>query len=544
MIQFIISFLRLFKNLFIRFGVDFEQLTTIIAIKLTVDSRVDKSGKGKRNVTNSLVKQGISLGGCGLLFFGVSAFQGTLSTTLLVFHTILMLMLIANFLMEYSFLLFNSNDNHVLLRMPVSPKTVVTAKLVSMLVYMLFLSLSTSVIPILITCFWKGPVVGLSFFIAVVINTFFSLILANTIYLGVMNFVSGEKMQKFISYAQIFLMLGMIFGYQAITPLVSSGVFEFSSTPDLWVYFIPPTYFMALTELVIHPTLAFGVLGLIGLLLPLLMLFVTLQFFAPGFTARITELDSFSGGNTKNGKRGEKTVYRLAAWFAKPPLQQAGFLLAWRMTRNNLKFNQAVLPGGIYAFMFIGFTIYRYYTSSEAVSSFLMITPLYFIPIMGALVVGNMVYSDYSNLLWIYQSKALEKPGALLLGAFKAVFIKYVVSLFLIIATVILVFTGIKVVGDILFIFSFITFFCLVVALMSYRFFPFSKEKSDMESGNNTLKTMLVMLLCGVLFFIHFLLNLISYGPVIAIPLIWLLIFWASRKIVNTPWEKIESNYK
>ena len=37
----------------------------------------------------------------------------------------------------------------------------------------------------------------------------------------------------------------------------------------------------------------------------------------------------------------------------------------------------------------------------------------------------NMSITDKGNLLWLYRSKPLVRPGALILGSFKALFVKY-----------------------------------------------------------------------------------------------------------------------
>ena len=62
--------------------------------------------------------------------------------------------------MEYSRILFDGNDNHILQRLPVNSKTILVARLVSMLVYMFFLSGCMSVIPLVIVCFWNGVMSG------------------------------------------------------------------------------------------------------------------------------------------------------------------------------------------------------------------------------------------------------------------------------------------------------------------------------------------------------------------------------------------------
>ena len=64
--------------------------------------------------------------------------SGAFEVSLLLFQSYLFLMLLMSFMMEYSRILFDGNDNHILQRLPVNSKTILVARLVSMLVYMFF----------------------------------------------------------------------------------------------------------------------------------------------------------------------------------------------------------------------------------------------------------------------------------------------------------------------------------------------------------------------------------------------------------------------
>lgn len=125
-----------------------------------------------------------------------------------------------SFMMEYSRILFDGNDNHILQRLPVNSKTILVARLVSMLVYMFFLSGCMSVIPLVIVCFWKGVMSGAFFIISVFLNTIFTLLFANVIYLGVMRFISVERFQRVMSYVQVVLIAGVALSYQLVGQLI------------------------------------------------------------------------------------------------------------------------------------------------------------------------------------------------------------------------------------------------------------------------------------------------------------------------------------
>ena len=66
MIKVVTQILWFFQGLFTRMGVDFDRMLAIVTVKLTVDNRIDRSGQGKKNTSNALMRQGILLGICGL----------------------------------------------------------------------------------------------------------------------------------------------------------------------------------------------------------------------------------------------------------------------------------------------------------------------------------------------------------------------------------------------------------------------------------------------------------------------------------------------
>ena len=212
MIKVVTQILRLFQGVFTRMGVDFDRMLAIVTVKLTVDNRIDRSGRKKKNTSNGLMRQGILLGICGPIFFLPGIASGAFEVSLLLFQSYLFLMLLMSFMMEYSRILFDGNDNHILQRLPVNSKTILVARLVSMLVYMFFLSGCMSVIPMVIIGCWKGVISGAFFIISVLLNTIFTLLFANAIYLGVMRFISVEKFQRVMSYAQVVLIAGVEIG--------------------------------------------------------------------------------------------------------------------------------------------------------------------------------------------------------------------------------------------------------------------------------------------------------------------------------------------
>lgn len=410
MIRVVTQILRLFQGVFTRMGVDFDRMLAIVTVKLTVDNRIDRSGRNKKNASNALMRQGILLGICGPIFFLTGIASGAFGVSLLLFQSYLFLMLMMSFMMEYSRILFDGNDNHILQRLPVNSKTILVARLVSMLVYMFFLSGCMSVIPLVIVCFWKGVMSGAFFIISVFLNTIFTLLFANVIYLGVMRFISVERFQRVMSYVQVVLIAGVALSYQLVGQLIHNIQLDMFQ-PGTWMYFTPPCYFMSLTVMVKQPTGPALLLALIGVGLVVVLGYITVAYLAPYFAAKAGVLNSYSPVSKKRKGGKEGWLYGLARVFGRSPMQVTGFVLGWRMTRDNLKFRQGVLPMMIYTMFLAVFFLYQ--GRQEEAGGIAYYMPLYMMAMISIGIQMNMSITDKGDLLWLYRSKPLERPGGL-----------------------------------------------------------------------------------------------------------------------------------
>ena len=541
MIKVVTQILWFFQGLFTRMGVDFDRMLAIVTVKLTVDNRIDRSGRGKKNTSNALMRQGILLGICGLIFFLTGIASGAFGVSLLLFQSYLFLMLMMSFMMEYSRILFDGNDNHILRHLPVNSKTILVARLVSMLVYMFFLSGCMSVIPLVIVCFWKGVMSGAFFIISVFLNTIFTLLFANVIYLVVMRFISVEKFQRVMSYVQVVLIAGVALSYQLVGQLIYNIQLDMFQ-PGTWMYFTPPCYFMSLTVMVKQPTGPALLLALIGVGLVVGLGYITVAYLAPYFAAKVGVLNSYSPVSKKHKGGKEGWLYGLARVFGRSPMQVTGFVLGWRMTRDNLKFRQGVLPMMIYTMFLAVFFLYQ--GRQEETGGIAYYMPLYMMAMISIGIQMNMSITDKGDLLWLYRSKPLERPGALILGCFKALFVKYYLPVYVLLCGIFVAMLDWVILPDLLFILVVSTLVSYIYLWFSGMLFPFSKEKSSMDSGRNMLRVIVLMLMLVLVGGAHTLAMRLSwFGIWGAIVVMSFLVFLMEFVICRVSWRKVISNY-
>ena len=541
MIKVVTQILWFFQGLFTRMGVDFDRMLAIVTVKLTVDNRIDRSGQGKKNTSNALMRQGILLGICGLIFFLTGIASGAFGVSLLLFQSYLFLMLMMSFMMEYSRILFDGNDNHILRHLPVNSKTILVARLESRLVEMFFLSGCMSVIPLVIVCFWKGVMSGAFFIISVFLNTIFTLLFANVIYLVVMRFISVEKFQRVMSYVQVVLIAGVALSYQLVGQLIYNIQLDMFQ-PGTWMYFTPPCYFMSLTVMVKQPTGPALLLALIGVGLVVVLGYITVAYLAPYFAAKVGVLNSYSPVSKKHKGGKEGWLYGLARVFGRSPMQVTGFVLGWRMTRDNLKFRQGVLPMMIYTMFLAVFFLYQ--GRQEETGGIAYYMPLYMMAMISIGIQMNMSITDKGDLLWLYRSKPLERPGALILGCFKALFVKYYLPVYVLLCGIFVAMLDWVILPDLLFILVVSTLVSYIYLWFSGMLFPFSKEKSSMDSGRNMLRVIVLMLMLVLVGGAHTLAMRLSwFGIWGAIVVMSFLVFLMEFVICRVSWRKVISNY-
>lgn len=540
MIKVVTRILQLLRGIFTRAGVDFERMLAIVTVKLTVDNRVDRSGRNKKT-SNALWRQGVLLGISGAVFFVFGMVDSSFEIPLLLFHSYLLLMLMMSFMMEYSRLLFNRNDNHILQHLPVTSKTILVARLVTMLSYMFFLSGCMSVIPAIVIVFWQGLMSAGLFIISVFLNTLFTLLLANVIYLGVMRFISVEKFVRVMSYVQVILVAGVAMSYQLVGMVVRNFQVDMLH-PETWVYFTPPFYFVALTTIVKQPSIPVLILALSGIAGVVLLGFITVVYLAPYFSVKIGKIDEHALASKARKKGKERWLHGLARVFARTPLQISGFVLGWRLTRDNLRFRQGILPMIIYTIFLALFFIYQ--GSRDGIGGAGYYMPLYMASMVAIGVQMHMAIMEKGDLLWLYRSKPLARPGALILGSYKALYVKYYLPVYVLLSVVFIVRLDWIILPDLLFILAMSTFVSYVYLWFSGMLFPFSKERGTMNSGRNILRIVILMFMLFVIGGLHALsMRLSWYGIWIAVAVAWIVVLLAEYFICRVSWKRVQSNY-
>jgi ABC-2 type transport system permease protein len=150
-----------------------------------------------------------------------------------------------------------------------------------------------------------------------------------------------------------------------------------------------------------------------------------------------------------------------------------------------------------------------------------------------------VAYNDNYQASWIYHSLPITKPGHLITGSVKSLFVKYFFPVYLIFFTFCMYTWGWGILDDFIFGFLNNTLCFFLFAAFAEYYLPFSRQPNTQQQTGRIAIIILQFIVVAILVGLHYLVirrPLIMYllAPVIAAGC-WLVI----KKIRNIPWKKI-----
>lgn len=547
MIQVLLFLLRLFRGWFTRAGVDYLQLESIARYRLTVDGRKNKrlgnqAPKGKEQ-NNTQLKMGLWMFlMSGIYFFFFSSKTGEFGM-LLFYHSFLLVMMVMMILQEYGDMVFDVTDNQILMRMPVNPRTLWSAKIICLVYYFLFFALCALLLPFAMLWVLDGFLYAAAFLLAGLCNALFSLLVVNLIYLGMLRFLSTARFQQMIGGVRMAIGIGVMVGYML---LMGERTVEIGH--GSWELFVPPAWFAAFNEIFSAPlSTVLLVEVLLGITLPVVTVWITLKWLVPFFSRKAAGLDPASyyappAALRRSGKQ-RSARWIPSALFTRNSLSQSGFRYCWMLSSGNRYFREMILPMSSFLLVMIGMQAYQFIKngSQEELGVTMLLIP-YMTVMIALVIVEAMQYTKSGHLLPFYRSKPMQYPGLFILGAFKAVYVRYFVPCFVLPAGLLLVVGGWGYWLDVVYCFCVITLIVLIQTRFSPAF-PFSREAKMMQKTKYVFFFLLVVIVAAVLGVVQFFLGRVTYGLPIATGVLLLLLWWVGRSFRSIRWSKIEAVY-
>ena len=549
-----------FSGLWRALGADIVQLRAILTARLLMDDRRPmaigrqrRKKPTKRGTWRSMFISTIT----GLMYLVALATFDKPFTALWAYYGIFLFLFSAMLVTDFSSVLIDTRDKFIVLPRPVSGRTLFIARLLHIFIYVFRIALPMSLagwIYMGITWGWKA---ALFFPIPILLLVLTALFFVMGLYMLMVVIVPPAKFREVLNYFQIIFSMLLIATYYLVPQLMKvRGFANADVTTHRWGLVLPNAWLASLWQPIIHePVPHLLWLCIAGITAPFILLAIAVKWLAPGFTARLAEIDTTGEQSTQpTVKKGSKSrgYIRLSNFLNKDSVARAGFQMAWLQSARSRTFRMRVYPAFAYVPIYFLYMIFNSKDNlgeawHELPHTYKHIFLLYITSFVLIQTLNYITMSDQYKAAWIYYAAPIAQPGRILGGAFKMLVVKYFLPFFLAITAFVVYMWGPAALLDAALAFTNILLFALVISHINYRILPFSYLEQMESKGSRIFKSLFSMLLPALLGVLHWqcLLQAQKFPwvlwlrlPFFALSLLAVLLLWRSYN--NTPWRKMK----
>lgn len=511
--------LDLFRGVFRASGINYEQFRAIIEVKLMMDNRRHTIAHRQREASepkNTFITTLFVYMIFGIFMAVILTTLPSFSLSLFIFFSYVMLMIAMTLITDFSSVLLDTRDNSIILSRPVDSRTLFAARSVHILIYLGQLVIGLSVIPAIAVAIKYGVLFLLFFLLAIVLSSVIAVVITNALYLIVMQFTSEEKLKNVINYLQIAMAVAMMASYQLGPRLMSQLEGEaLAFEINAWSVLMPPAWMTAMMESVrfnIFDGLHIALIGL-AVIVPAGSLYLVNRYLAPIFNKKIGALD-IDVKTIRHEEKTEKgsTASKISRWVTSSSNERSAFEVIYNILGRDRKLKLKIYPTFGYFIIFVFVLIFQsrqpvHEILSNISSTRYHILLIYMIFMVLQIALHEIPYSDDYKASWIYFSAPIRKPGEILSGTLKAIFVKLFVVPYIVISFIVIAFWGPAVINDIVFGLFNNFIMIIILAMISHHHLPLSMAPNTRSQSGAFVRGMLVFLLAGGLGFGHYLLS-------------------------------------
>lgn len=542
----VLKFIDKFKWVFIKMGINYEIMRKILQVKLMMDGRrvptILSNSKGKKDDDNRFFKSLWMYALLGLLLVVFVMPEFNIMFQMSIFFGILMFMIITTFISDFSSVLLDIRDKNIMFSKPVDSKTINTAKIIHVLIYMFYITISMTGLSLIVSL-RHGFMFFIILLLEIILVDLFMVVLTALLYCFVLKFFDGEKLKDIINYVQIALSIVITIGYQLIGRLFDFMDLGVVFTPKWWQYLIPPIWFAAPLNIIYSNEYNsyFIIFSVLAVFVPIISILIYIKLI-PTFESNLQKLNNNSAKFNKNKI---KKVEKSARIFCANKEERVFFKFAYNMLKNEREFKLKVYPSIGLSLVFPFIFMFRSFTEVSSLSEWLNYMPstkyylnIYFCAMMIPTIVMMMKYSGKYKGAWIYKAMPIRKTASVFTGTLKAFIVKLILPVYLFQAIVFMIIFGMKVLPDLVAVFLTLILVTIVSFKSMKKSLPFSKSFQVTQESQGGI-VFALMLLLAILVGIHFGCTFIKFGVYLYIIVIFILnvILW--RKSFEISWEKI-----
>lgn len=545
------------KGLYRRLGVDMIQLRALLEVKLKMDDRkpistMNMGAKKKKPPRFTSFWTAFISFFTGIIYIlPMLALRHEPILGLWAYFTFFLFLLSFTLITDFSTVLLDTRDKYMVMPRPVGNETLFLSRLLHIMIYLVRIVLPMSlpgwIVMGLIN--WK---LALWFPLPLLLLVATSLFLVMLLYLLMLRFATPARFKNILNGFQITLSILLFSSYYLVPQVMESAQIAGLKLADVsWVQWMPTFWLAATGSFLLKTGAVAGFLWftLLALIFPLLLFWIAVKFLAPGFMNRLADADA---GAEKEEAAPLRTRQSRLAWaqrLNKSAEARAGFSLAWIQTGRSRNFKMKVLPTLAYVPVYFFYLLFLNKNASfTQVWNDLPYTArhiglLYMAAFILLQTVNYLIMSEQYKAAWVYFSAPMLRPGLVMAGGFKAVWLKYFLPFFLAIAVFVIYVWGIGALWDVALALVNVTVFAISIGVLMYRYLPFSKVEQMKEKGGRFFKMLLIFIIPAALGLAHYLIYLAGFWwlkltyLLVSLALLW--VFWDSYR--NTTWQQLRT---
>ncbi|WP_029452309.1 hypothetical protein [Clostridium algidicarnis] len=503
-----------FQWLYKKLGVNYNTMRMILQIKLTMDSRrvsvvMSNSNKDKENDKNNYI-QSLMINMLISIFTGlIIMYNVTSMVAANIIIGINLFMMVSIMISDFSSVLLDVREKNILLPKPIDNKTFNAAKTTHICIYLMGLSLSLTLIPLIMGTVKYGALFFVIFLVENILSVLIVISLTSLIYTLVLRLFDGEKLKDIINYFQIILAFVLVFGYQLAGRIFSGVNMKGQYVPKFWHALLPSMWFASTFGILIDGNKeAFLIfLSALAIIVPIALMVLYIKKLVPYFEKNLQKLND-NGGAIRKGSEKRKDL--IASLVCNDNIEKSMFKFTQNMisTERNLKLK--IYPSLATAlfmpiiFIFIDRNGGNSFMDNIKTSYGGKVHLLMYISILLlCFCTAYINNSDSYKGAFIYKVLPIENPGIILKGAIKGALFKLVIPLYILESVLFLILKGPAIILDLMVMFLVLLIISVIYFKISNDRMPFSVKFTTTDSSKLLVPTIICILVLAVFALIH-----------------------------------------
>lgn len=508
---FSLKILDLFRPLFEAFGVEYEKMRLIVSMKLTLDKRKNNSSENKNSLMQSVILYLV----IGLVASRIIVMPIDIMTKMTVLFALIFVMLLTCFITDFSSVILDTYDRHIIGITDVKDITLNMAKIVHIIIYISIISLSISAFSILMILMAYNIGFCLLFILCMILMDFLLIMMTSVIYYLLIKIFKGEKLKDVLNLFQIFMIFVFSIMYYFITSSLSDIQINYTFSINAYDLFIPFMWFASLFCVIFYGKIQtlYIIMAILGIIVPILSILIYIKL-TPAFERNLDKLEQVSY-NEKDSKSKKSFASKLANKICKNNEEKSFFEFIYTNLSRDREFKTRVYPtlaSGIIMPLVLLFVTYdrsisimEYLKSLSTTNNFLNI---YLAVILLQNCILLLKYSKEYEASFIYDVLPISKKKNIYSAEFKVIIIKLFVPIFIIIGIPYLILFKAKFIVHLLIAFVSTIFISMGTFRVNDKSLPFSEDYAVTANTSNFLNIIKSIGFVGVAVLLHYLIIL------------------------------------